>query len=338
MRLTSTGKQIGYRAFVAGAARDAALEEVQVEYRVLGRTGLTVSALGFGASSLGSEFRQIDEAEGIRAVHRALDLGINFLDVAPYYGRTQAEAVLGKALRSVPRDRYYLETKVGRYDREVFDFRAERIRRSIDESLARLGVEYVDVVQCHDIEFVDLDQIVEEALPTLRELQRQGKVRFVGVSGLPLTVFRTVLESADLDAILSYCRYSLNDTALLDLIPYLQGRGVGIINASPLSMRLLSDLGPPEWHPAPHDVKQRCAAAAAFCRESGIRIEQLAVQFSVSNPDIATTLVGTASPAHIEESVRWAETPLDPDLLSRVLEILAPIHNVTWPSGRPENN
>ena len=305
---------------------------------MLGKTGLAVSALSFGASSLGSEFRQIDEQEGIRTVHRALDLGINFLDVAPYYGRTKAETVLGKALRGVPRDRYYLETKVGRYDRDTFDFTRERIRASIDESLARLGAEYVDVVQCHDVEFADLNQIVDEALPTLRELQRQGKVRYLGVSGLPLKVFRTVLERTDLDAILSYCHYSLNDTALVELIPYLQGKGVGIVNASPLSMRLLSDVGPPDWHPAPEEVKQRCSAAAAFCRQQGTSIAQLAVQFSLANPDIATTLIGTASPAHIEESVRWAETPLDPALLAEVLGILTPAHNVTWPSGRPENN
>ncbi len=337
MHLTRAGKHIGYPPFVHDAGGVAA-EEVQVEYRALGGTGLTVSALSFGASSLGSEFRQIDETQGIRTVHHALDLGINFLDVAPYYGRTKAETVLGKALRSVPRDRYYLETKVGRYDRDAFDFTGERIRASIDESLARLGVEYVDVMQCHDVEFVDLDQIVNEALPTLHALQRQGKVRFVGVSGLPLQVFRHVLERADLDAILSYCHYSLNDTALVDLIPYLQGRGVGIINASPLSMRLLSDAGPPEWHPAPEEVRQRCATAAQFCRQQGTAIAQLAVQFSLSNPGIATTLIGTASPAHIEESVRWAETPIDSDLLTEVLRILAPVHNVTWPSGRPENN
>jgi L-galactose dehydrogenase len=309
-----------------------------VKYRALGKTGLVVSELSFGASSLGSEFRPVDEAEGIRTVHRALDLGINFLDVAPYYGRTQAETVLGKALRGVPRDRYSLETKVGRYDRALFDFSRERVKASIDESLARLGVAYVDVVQCHDVEFVDLDKVVNEALPALRELQREGKVRFVGVSGLPLKVFREVLAQTELDTVLSYCHYSLNDTALLDLIPYLQGKGVGIIHASPLSMRLLSDVGPPAWHPAPEEVKQRCAAAAAFCREQGTSIAQLAVQFSLSNPDISTTLIGTARPAHIEESVRWAEAPLDPDLLSEVLQILAPVHNVTWPSGKPENN
>lgn len=309
-----------------------------MQYRTLGKTGLQVSRLSFGASSLGSEFRPIDEAEGIRTVHLALDLGINFIDVAPYYGRTRAETVLGKALKGIPRDRYYLETKVGRYDTAGFDFSAARVTASVDESLARLGVEYLDLIQCHDIEFGDLDQIVNETLPTLRALQAWGKVRFVGVTGLPLAIFRYVLDRTDLDAILSYCHYSLNDAALADLIPYLKDKEVGIINASPLSMRLLTERGAPDWHPAPAAVKEACARAAVFCRTQGIDIAQLAIQFSVSNPDIATTLVGTASPQNIEQNVRWAEMPLDQELLAKVLKILEPAHNVTWPSGRPENN
>jgi L-galactose dehydrogenase len=309
-----------------------------MEYRTLGQTGLEVSTLSFGASSLGSEFRAIDEAEGIRTVHAALDLGVNLIDVAPYYGRTRAETVLGKALRTIPRDRYYLETKVGRYDVDGFDFSAARVTASVDESLARLGVDYVDLIQCHDIEFGSLDQVVEETIPALRRLQERGKVRFVGVTGLPLKIFGYVLERTDLDAILSYCHYSLNDTALADLLPYLRSKGVGVISASPLSMRLLTNRGAPGWHPAPPEVGETCARAAAFCREQGVDIAQLAIQFSVANPGIATTCVGTANPANIKKNVRWAEMPLDEELLARVLEILAPIHNRTWPSGRSENN
>jgi aryl-alcohol dehydrogenase-like predicted oxidoreductase len=309
-----------------------------MDYRKLGKTGLEVSALSFGASSLGSEFRQIDEQEGIRTVHKALDLGINFIDVAPYYGRTKAETVLGRALKGIPRGRYYLETKVGRYDTGRFDFSAARVTASVDESLARLGVDYVDIIQCHDIEFGDLDQIVNETLPALRKLKTEGKVRFVGVTGLPLKVFRYILDRTDLDAILSYCHYSLNDTALLDLVPYLKQKGVGIINASPLSMRLLTNRGAPDWHPASEEIRRTCAKAAAFCREQGVDIAELALQFSVANPDIPTTLVGTADPTHIEENVRCVEAPLDTALLAEVMAILAPIHNETWPSGRPENH
>jgi len=309
-----------------------------MEYRELGKTGLRVSALSYGASPLGSVFREIDEDKGIRTVHTAIDLGINFIDVSPYYGLTKAETVLGKALQEIPRDAYYLETKVGRYGDAQFDFSAERVTASVNESLARMNVDYVDVIQCHDVEFGDLDQVVNETIPALRKLQEQGKVRFVGVTGLPLKIFRYVLDRTDLDAILSYCHYSLNDTALEELVPYLKEKGVGIINASPLSMGLLSNQGAPDWHPACDEIKHTCAQAAAFCRDQGVDIVQLAVQFSVSNTDLATTLVGTANPEHLRKNVKWLESPLDKELLAEVQAILAPIHGKTWSSGRPENN
>jgi len=309
-----------------------------MEYRILGKTGLKVSALSFGASSLGGVFRPVDEAEGVRAVHVALDLGVNLIDVSPYYGLTKAETVLGKALKGISRDRYYLATKVGRYGDDLFDFSAKRVNASVDESLARLNVDYVDIIQCHDIEFGDLDQVVNETLPALRKLEERGKVRFVGVTGLPLKIFRYVLERAELDTILSYCHYSLNDTTLDALAPALKAKQVGIINASPLSMGLLSDRGAPKWHPASQDIKAACARAATFCRERGADISRLAIQFSVAHPDLATTLVGTASPENVAKNVRWVEEPMDQELLVQVMQVLAPIHNQTWPSGRPENN
>jgi L-galactose dehydrogenase len=309
-----------------------------MEYRTLGKTGWRVSALSFGASSLGSEFRPIDESEGIRAVHVALDNGVNFIDVSPYYGRTTAETALGKALKTVPRDRYLLATKVGRYDKALFDFSANRVMSSVDESLRRLGVDHIDLIQCHDIEFGSLDQIVSETLPALRRLQDAGKVRAVGVTGLPLTIFRYVLDRAETDTILSYCRYSLNDTALEGELPYLQSKEVGVITASPLAMRLLSRTGPPEWHPALVAVKEACARAAAYCASKGADISKLAVQFAVRNPAIHTVVVGTANPDNMRRNIAWVDEPLDETLLSEVLAILAPVKNVTWRSGRPENN
>lgn len=309
-----------------------------MEYRVLGKTGLKVSALGFGASSLGSVFRPVDEAEGIRAVQVAVDLGINLIDVSPYYGLTKAETVLGRALKGISRDRYYLATKVGRYSDDLFDFSAGRVTASVDESLARLHVDYVDIIQCHDIEFGDLDQVVNETLPALRKLQKGGRVRYVGVTGLPLKIFRYVLDRAELDTILSYCHYSLNDTALGALVPDLKVKQVGIINASPLSMGLLSGRGAPDWHPAPAEIKATCAKAAAFCREQGTDLSKLALQFSVAHPDLATTLVGTASPENMAKNVRWIQEPTDLDLLAQVVQMLESIHDKTWPSGRPENN
>jgi aryl-alcohol dehydrogenase-like predicted oxidoreductase len=309
-----------------------------MQYRPLGNTGLNVSILSLGASPLGSVFRDIDESEGLRTVHTAVDLGINLIDVSPYYGLTKAETVLGKALKSLHRDSYYLATKVGRYGADEFDFSAERVTRSIDESLARLGVEYVDFIQCHDIEFGSLDQVVEETLPALQTAKEQGKARFIGVTGYPLKIFTEVLSRASVDTILSYCHYSLNDTTLAEIIPFLKDKGVGIISASPLSMGLLTERGAPEWHPAPDALVAACRKAAEYCRSHGVDISQLALQFSVANPDIATTLVGTASVENLKKNVEWTESPPDPALLEGVKAILEPVQNLTWPSGKPENN
>jgi len=311
-----------------------------MEYRTLGKTGLKVSKLAFGGSSLGSVFRSVAEAEGIRAVHAALDHGINLIDTAPYYGDTKAETVLGKALKGISRDRYLLATKVARFGPEIgdFDFSAARAASSIDESLDRLGVDHFDFIQVHDMEFGNIDQIVAETIPALRDAQRQGKARFVGITGLPIRLFKEVMERIDVDQIQSYCHYCLNDTALAEILPYLKEKQVGIFNSAPLAMRLLTQEGPPSWHPAPPEVAARCAEAAAFCASRGADLSKLALQFSVSNPDIHTTIVGTANPDRIIENIRQIEDPLDHELLAKVLEILSPSHNITWPSGRPENN
>src|SRR5438552_18011280 len=194
-----------------------------MKFRPLGRTGLKLSWLTFGASSLGQEFRPVDLNEAVRSAGVALDLGMNFIDTSPYYGRGLSECLLGVSLRGVPRDRYYLGTKLGRYAPAHFDFSARRVVESVDVSLQRMGVEYLDVILCHDIEFVDMAQIVEEPLPALRAIQKQGKVRFVGVSGYPMNIFRYMLDRTDLDVVLSYNHYTLQNTMLADLAPYLQG-------------------------------------------------------------------------------------------------------------------
>ena len=301
-----------------------------MEYRELGDTGLSVSILSYGASPLGGVFGAIDETQGIEAVHTALDLGINYIDVAPYYGATKAETVLGKALREVRRDRYYLATKVGRYGAGDFDYSAKRTIRSVDESLRRLGVDYVDVIQCHDIEFTTPDVILNETLPALQRVVGAGKARFVGITGLPLRSFPAVLERTAVDTVLSFCHYTLFDTTLDDLLPYLHSKHVGIINASPLSMGLLTNQPPPDWHPAPKVVKETCARAADVAAHRGSDIAKLAVQFSVAHPGIATTLVGTSKPHKMRRNIHWLEEPIDQDLLADVREILAPIQGTTW--------
>lgn len=311
-----------------------------MEYRLLGRTGLKVSVLSFGASSLGSVFRPTDDTEAIRAVHTALDLGINFIDVSPFYGATKAETVLGRALHGIRRDRYYLATKVGQYGTGEFDFSADRVTRGFDESCARLGVDHVDLLQCHDIEFADLNQIVDETLPALLNLKEAGRIGHIGITGLPLKVFPAVIDRMPpglVETILSFCHYELNDTSLESLLPYLIERQIGVINAAPTGMGLLTERGVPAWHPAPPHLVAGCRAAVDYCRSVGVDIVQLAVQFSISHPDIVTTLVGTANPDNIRKNVGYAEAPIDRELLARVQEILRPVHNHNFTRGRPEN-
>ncbi len=310
-----------------------------MEYRELGETGMKVSALSFGASSLGGGiFRQVEESEALRTVAVALDSGINFIDVSPFYGLTRAETVLGKALRGVDRGSYYLATKVGRYGDTEFDFSASRVLASVDESLTRLGVDYVDIIQAHDIEYSDLTQVIEETIPALRRVQEAGKAKFIGVTGYPLTVFQSVVNHASVDTILSYNHYSLNDTTLLDLLPIVEKNGVGVINASPLSQGLLTIRGAPAWHPAPANVQRTCMKAAIYCKQEGSDLAKLAIQFSARNPQIATTLVGTADPGNLRRNLDWIEEPFDEALAAEVKQILSPIQGQTWVVGRPENN
>lgn len=306
-----------------------------MEYRPLGATGLTVSVLGYGASPLGGVYGPIDEADGISTVRTALGLGVNFIDVAPFYGATRAEALLGKALRNVDRASYILATKVGRYGEDAFDFSARRVTRSVDESLGRLGSGYIDLIQCHDVEHGDPRQLVDETIPALELLRDAGKVRFIGITGYPLDILAHIADHAPLDAVLSYCRYTLVDRELLRWVPRFDDRAIGVINASPLAMGLLSQGGAPPWHPAPAALRERAAQAAELCRRRGTDIAKVALQFAVAAPRVATTVVGSANAALMARNVKSISQPLDRALLDEVEAVLAPVLNSTWPTGRP---
>lgn len=309
-----------------------------MKYRKLGQTGLDVSALSFGASSLGSVFKEVDLGQAVKTVHTAIDAGMNFIDVSPYYGLTKAETVLGKALLEIPRDKYYLSSKAGRYGEQQFDFSKERIMQSVDESLQRLHVDYLDVLFLHDIEFYNLDVIIEESIPALERLKEQGKIRFTGISGFPMATFQHVLKQTTVDAILSYCHYTLHNNRLLELLPLLEEQQVALINASPLAMGLLSDQGPPAWHPASERMIEVSKGAAAFCQRHGLNLAKLAIQYSLSQEQIPTTLVSTTKPENILQNIAWMNEPIDLDVFYEVRRMMEPIHNEIWLSGKVGNN
>ncbi len=310
-----------------------------MQTRTLGKTGLQVPVVSFGASSLGQEFRRVDLGEALQSVHVALECGMNFIDTSPFYGRGMSEVLLGVALRDLPRDSYTLCTKLGRYDLDHFDFSARRVVESVDVSLHRLGTDHIDIMLCHDIEFVPMQQIVDETLPALRKIQQQGKVRFLGVSGYPMKLFRFVLGQTDLDVVLSYNQYTLQNTRFADeLVPQLKTRGVGAMNAGPFSARLLTNAPLPKWLKEPEDVKAAARKAAAHCAAKGVDIAKLALQFSIANPDIATTIAGSANPVNIRNWAKWAAETLDQELLREVLEIFRPVKNIGHTEGLAENN
>lgn len=307
--------------------------------RTLGKTGLELPILSFGASSLGAEFRSVQLDEIFESVRVALELGLNFIDTSPFYGRGMSEVLLGIALREVPRDQYTLCSKLGRYDVGHFDFSAKRVVESVDVSLHRLGTDHLDIILCHDIEFVPLQQIIDETLPALRRIQQSGKVRFVGISGYPMKIFDVVSSQAELDCILSYNQYTLQNTRLADeLVPKLKAKNIGVMNAGPFAARLLTNATLPVWFRDPKDVQAAARQAAEHCQKRGVDIAQLALQFSCANPDMATTIAGSANPNNIRKWVQWLESPVDTELMSEVIAILEPVRNVGHREGLPENN
>jgi aryl-alcohol dehydrogenase-like predicted oxidoreductase len=310
-----------------------------MQTRPLGRTGLDVPILAFGASSLGQEFRRVTLEEALGSVRAALDCGLNLIDTSPFYGRGMSEVLLGVALRDVPRSDYLLCTKLGRYDLSHFDFSAARVAESVDVSLHRLGTDHLDIVLCHDIEFVPMQRIVDETLPALRRAQAAGKVRFIGFSGYPQKIFRFIGDQADVDCVLNYNQYTLQNTRFADeTIPYLAAKGIGVMNAGPFSARLLTDAPLPTWLKEPEAVKAAARRAADLCRSRGSSIAKLALQFTLANPAIATTVAGSANPDNIRAWAAWAAEPIDQELLKEVQAIFAPVKNIGHMEGLAENN
>ena len=303
---------------------------------------MRVSNLGFGASSLGGVFHDIREAEGIEAVHMAVDNGINFIDVSPYYGHLKAEIVLGKALKEIPRDKYYLSTKVGRYGKDgknYWDYSAERVTASVYESMERLNIDFIDLINVHDVEFQGdlpggLQKVVDETLPALVKLREKGVVGHVGITDLQPENLKWVIEHSEpgtVESVLSFCHYCLNDEMLLDYLDFFEQNNIGVINASPFSMGLLSQRGAPAWHPAPEPLKEACRKATEYCDQQGYPIDKLAIQYSTAlNPRIATTLFSSANPKNVLKNIGYVNEPFDAQLAQKVQEIIGDQMRVRW--------
>lgn len=310
-----------------------------MDYQILGKTGLKVSRLSFGASSLGGVFHEIDEKEGIRAVHLAFDSGINYFDVAPAYGGTLAETVLGKALRGIPRDQYHISTKAGKYSdfgkygADVLDYSEPRIRSGLDESMKRLGVDYVDILHLHDFEYQGFSQTESafaEGFPTLAALKEEGRIGAVSAGIYPMDLWVRVIAEAPVDVIMLHNHHCLNDVRGLELVPSCKERDIGMINASPFASGLLTGGAIADWHPASPEDREVFMAAARYCEKQGTSIAKLAFQFASQEIPYHTTMFSSMRRSSVARNIVWYQEPIDRDLLREVRRILEPVIDRQW--------
>ena len=309
-----------------------------MEYRKLGKTNELISVLGFGASPLGNVFDVCDEQEGIDTVHYAIDHGVNFFDVSPFYGITLAETRLGNALLGKRKD-IFLATKCGRYDLRAFDFSAKRIMESIDESLQRLQTDYVDLFQLHDIEFVSKEQILNEAMPAIEKIKASGKARFIGITGLPVRYLAEIARQVELDTVLSWAHYNLLQDEINDeLVPLSKEKNFGLMNAAPLLQRVLSDAALPEWHNAPKEMLAVQPALLEICKKYGVRLSDVAMRYAMDHPAIATTIVGMNHLSNIQQNVAAVDFKIPVGILDELAAVIVPVKNLMWFEGQQENN
>lgn len=318
----------------------------KMTYHQLGNTGMAVSKLSLGGGPLGGVYGETAEDECIKTVHTALKSGVNYIDTSPWYGNGRSEEVLGKALKGIPRQAYYIGTKVGRYEPDVlkmFDFSAKKVEESVNKSLKLLGLDYVDVIQVHDLEFAEnTDIIVNETLPALEKIVKEGKARFIGITGYPLYLLKEVIEKSKvkIDVILTYCRNTLIDETLKEYIPFLKSRGIGVISACAVAMGLLTDAGGRPWHPAQQEIRDAAQKALQHCKNAGVDLARLAIQYSIATEGVATHLMGCNTCEIFLKNLDSVTTPPTALELKQVTEVrekfFIPLSKKHWEGDDPE--
>lgn len=279
----------------------------KINYRKLGKTNMIVSPLSIGSGQIswGVKFDKSDESEfpvpvsgheeKIALMREAVKHGINYIDTAPFYGAGKSEILVGMALKTLPRESFYIATKVGRNENCDFDYTAKDVTRSIENSLKKLNVTYLDVVQIHDVEFVDdIQFLLDETLPALDKLRKEGKIRYIGVTAYPIEPLKQVIDAStiQIDQVLSYCRHTLFDNELVKYIDHFRSKNLGIINAAVHGMNLLTGTQLPDWHPANEEVKVACNEATKYCNENDVNIAKITLGNALLSPYVDTTLVG----------------------------------------------
>jgi L-galactose dehydrogenase len=283
----------------------------RMEYRQLGETHMRVSKVSIGGGTLcNMAYGVLDFNEAKRTVIEALRRGVNYIDTAVYYGTGESERNIGKILKDVPRQAYYIATKTCRFERtgpKQFDFGYSRTMESVDESLSRLGCDYLDLYQLHDVEFADsLDEVINGALKACIELKQGGKIRAIGINGYPLSVLKEGIIKGDgkIDTVLTYARYTLSDDSLLDYLPFFNDMHVGVVCAAVHGMGLLTNNGPPTWHPAKNELKKIAAEASEICKSNGVQLGKLAAYHAMKiEANVATFLMGMEKMEFLESNL-----------------------------------
>ena len=295
----------------------------------LGGTGLQLTRLGLGAASIGGLYEAVDEAQALATLDRAWELGVRTFDVAPLYGYGAAERRVGRALAGRPRDEYVLSTKVGRLVRPagavaadadidvqdafygrpaavrlVFDYSADGVRRSIEESLERLGLDRIDIALIHDPDD-HWEQAIGEAWPALARMRDEGTIRAVGVGMNQSAMLARFAREGEFDVFLLANRYTLLDqSALSDLLPICVERSIGILLGGVMNSGVLADPRPAsrfDYRPAPPDVVDRARGIGAVCERHGVPLRAAAIQFPLAHPAVTSLIAGVRRIDHLEE-------------------------------------
>ncbi|MER7674238.1 aldo/keto reductase [Kitasatospora sp. NPDC096128] len=294
--------------------------------RPLGHSTVEVGELAFGAAGIGNLFTPVTDAAAEAAVAAAWQSGVRYFDTAPHYGLGLSERRLGQALRGRPRDEYVLSTKVGRLlrplpesegddladgfavpatHRRVWDFSAAGVRRSIEDSLERLGLDRIDVVYLHDPD-EHADQAISEAYPELARLRAEGTVGAIGAGMNQAELLARFIRETDLDTVLLAGRYSLLDQrGLTDLLPLAAERGVGVVIGGVFNSGLLADPRPGatfDYAAASEELLTRALDLKAVCEEHGVPLRAAALRFPFGHPAVASVLVGTRSAAEVRDA------------------------------------
>jgi D-threo-aldose 1-dehydrogenase len=320
---------------------------IAYENRPLGRHGLTVGPIAFGAASIGNLYTEVDDATAADAVDAAWESGVRYFDTAPHYGLGLSERRLGSALRVHPRDEYIVSTKVGRLlqpielapgDRDLdngFDVPRDRVRvrdysrdgvlRSIESSLERLGLDYIDIVLVHDPDD-HYREAVDGAFPALEELRSQGVIRSYGAGMNQSAMLADFVRVTDLDVVMLAGRFTLLEQgALDDLLPVALERGVSVIAAGVFNSGILAKPTPsPDAHydyaPASEALLARVSRIAAICTEHAVTLPQAAMHFPALHPATATICLGARLRAHIERNAQQFAAPIPASLWEALVD------------------